>query len=329
VTIAGKRHILSEGKGAKAAAYDAFHRIMAGDPSSGPTAGGISSTELVGAFLLHARRRVGDRTYADYDRYLTDFESYYGGIDANMVAVRHITDWLSAHKGWTSPNTQRNAITAVKTAWAWAHGEGRIAVNGVARCKKPKPVPRIEIISTSDIKRFFDAIGTHEFRLLMEFIYETGCRPGEAYKIEKRHLFLDRNQAVMRGKTTEATSAPRVIYLSERAKQIVGELAKINPTGPLFLNSKGRPWNGHSVACQMRRIRGRSGLGHETIAYAFRHRFITDALLSGKSSKLVAEMAGHQTTTMIDTVYSHLTEHGEEIASAVRDVRPSTKNGGA
>jgi integrase len=53
---------------------------------------------------------------------------------------------------------------------------------------------------------------------------------------------------------------PRIVYVTGRALEITRRLVLANPTGPLFLNDDGRPWNRHSVACAFGRLQVAAGL---------------------------------------------------------------------
>jgi hypothetical protein len=45
-----------------------------------------------------------------------------------------------------------------------------------------------------------------------------------------------------------------VIYLSPRAEEIVTRLAALRPTGPLFLNVGGNPWQAQAIVCRFQRL---------------------------------------------------------------------------
>jgi site-specific recombinase XerD len=67
------------------------------------------------------------------------------------------------------------------------------------------------------------------------------------------------------------------------------------------------------MAARLRYLRAKLGLGKPVTAYSFRHKFITDALLSGMSTAVVAELVGHGSTAMITSHYSHLLQHPVEM----------------
>jgi site-specific recombinase XerD len=56
-------------------------------------------------------------------------------------------------------------------------------------------------------------------------------------------------------------------------------------------------------------LRAKLGLEKPITAYSFRHKFITEALLAGMNTAVVAELVGHRSTAMITSHYSHLLQH--------------------
>lgn len=59
--------------------------------------------------------------------------------------------------------------------------------------------------------------------------------------------------------------------------------------------------------------------------YALRHSFVTRKLVAGVDSHIVAALAGHTDTSMIDRVYSHVADdHAYMLAMARKDVSPGS-----
>jgi integrase len=125
---------------------------------------------------------------------------------------------------------------------------------------------------------------------------------------------------VLPGKTTRKTGRLRTIYLTDHAKTIVDQLASKNPAGPIFRNARGVPWTRNALALAMRRVRTRLGMGSECTAESFRHEWVTDAKLEHPNS-VVAELAGHSSTAMVDKHYGHLNERRDNLSRAAAMVR--------
>ncbi len=96
--------------------------------------------------------------------------------------------------------------------------------------------------------------------------------------------------------------------------ELCRDLAREHPEGPLFRNTRGKPWTRNAIRIRFRNLRKRLGLAPGVVAYAFRHTYITDALEKGVPIASLAELAGHKDTRMISTVYSKLSQKRQHLA---------------
>lgn len=118
-------------------------------------------------------------------------------------------------------------------------------------------------------------------------------------------------------KTSGKTGRPGVIHLNDTALAIFRSLIALHPSGPLFRNSRGKPWTENSINCAARKAREKAGLlDNLAVAYAMRHQYITDAFVRGVPIALVAEMCG-TSPEMIAKVYSHVSKKKSLLMDAV------------
>jgi integrase len=68
----------------------------------------------------------------------------------------------------------------------------------------------------------------------------------------------------------------------------------------VFLNHSGNPWCRSALACQMLRIRRRTGLPKTVKLYGLRHRYGTEGIRNKVNLKLLSMNMGHKTTTMTE-----------------------------
>jgi integrase len=322
VTVQGKRIRLVEGK---AGIKEAYRRFLTLNPEETKSiTARVTGKEVCELFVVFARTNLKPKTHEGYKRFLLPFAAHVGNIDGNEVQPKHVTRFLEQCPAW-GKTTRYNAITAIKRAWNWADNEGHLTLNLLAKMKKPRPARREEIPDDREIARFL-ATAKPDFRLFLDFLYATGCRPGEATIIERRHVDLANREVRFRigeDKTSGKTGKPRVIHLSEDATAILAKLLAAGPSGALFRNSRGNPWNEHSIACAVRKIRERAGLDGRTVAYALRHHWITDALARGVPLATVAEMSGNS-PAIVAKVYAHLSDKKALLMQAADMVRPKT-----
>lgn len=333
-TIQGRRRRLAVGKDARKDAEIEHRRLMHEADRGRAGAGGLTVGELVAAYLTRMDRRVeageiGPTTYGDADRRLSRFVGHFGRTGADRLTPGAVEDWLGEQSDW-GPTTRHDTAGAIRAVFRWARRGKRIAGDPLEGLEKPQRTRRREVVMGADLWPVVrSAIVSWEFLFLAEFLHGTGCRPGEAFKLEARHVDWDRGIAVVPGKQTRKTGRASVIAMSEDVLGWLLPLCEARPIGPVFRTAKGNPWSKNSVNCQVRDLRKRIGVGKDAgvVAYALRHLFATDMLDRGTPVATVSTLLNHGDTRMVMQHYSHLADRHEHLRAAVEDVRPARDGG--
>jgi integrase len=321
VQIEGRKILLAKGRGGRAAAWAAFHKMMASGTATADTLK-IEVETLADLFLDDCQKRLAATTFTWYRGHLQSFSDVHGR--ARMASIRplHVQSWLDRHPDW-SDSTRHGGITAIKRLSAWAKQQGYLDTDRLAGLPRPGIKRRAAHLSQEDVGRICAATTDQDFLDLLTVLRETGCRPSEAYRIEAAMLDQEARVAVLeRSKTSAKTGRPRVLFLTPRAAEILARRAAQYPEGPLLRNTDGAPWNRNAVSLRFRRLRARLGLGPEATAEAFRHGYATDALERGVPIATVAELLGHRGTRMLEAYYSHLHERHDHLRAATGRIRP-------
>ena len=232
----------------------------------------------------------------------------------------HVTRWLEAKK--FNPTTRNKGIGAIKRVLNWGVAEGLLRDNPIQHMKKPQPLRR-EVIVTPQQRRAIFASTDKPLKLVLFVLMETGARPGEVTKVAAENVDLDAGVWIFRRhKTAHRTGRPRIVYLTPAMLKLSRRLIAEHPTGPLFRNSLGNPWDRHSIRLRFKRLRKKLGLPDGLVAYCFRHTFTTEGLVRGVPVAQMAELLGHTSTAMISAHYSHLSEKTAHLRSmAIRATR--------
>jgi integrase len=195
----------------------------------------------------------------------------------------------------------------VKRAFSWGKGEGLINDNPLAHIKNPPIQKRERVISTAERQQILDAIPDKAFNQFVRALLGTGCRPSEVANVTADDVNLELGIWILKKhKTAKKSGKPRIVYLSPEMAELTRELMAINATGPLFRNTRGRPFTRNAWRCRFRRLRQRFPNLDGVVAYSARHTFATDALINGVGLAQVAALLGHSSTTMVSTTYSHI-----------------------
>lgn len=311
---------LAKGKESEAEAFQHFFELMAAvgavevDPA-------VSFNELCHLFVAWSKQHNDSSTTAWYWRFLADFDDQYDG-PVSKLQKRHVEAWLGSHPVW-SQSTQRQAITCVKRVLNWGFEQGYIAEipRGIRSLKRPAMARREAVVEPNQHQQLMDTTD-EPFRQFLFAMRETGARPGEIRIVTAEQVDLDRGVWILaEHKTRKKTDKPRLIYLTQAMVDLSRELMQQAPAGPLFRNSKGKPWSANAVRCRMRRLREKLSLPAGTVAYSYRHTYATDGLIQGVPIADMAELLGHSDTKMISDHYSHLNQRIDHMRNAAGKAR--------
>jgi integrase len=109
-------------------------------------------------------------------------------------------------------------------------------------------------MTPADFEMLVSNVRDEEFRELLVFAFEAGCRPQEARHIEARHVKLDLQRIEIPPPEAKGKRRWRIVYLSEKALEIIKRLMKQRPEGKLFLNLDGNPWKAQAIVCRFQRL---------------------------------------------------------------------------
>lgn len=311
---------------------EAFDKIKGVKPPAGDETDFVNT--VFQAFLDWSKENRGKRTHDRYFDFLNAFDERWPGLTVGQINASHVTTWLNEQKavgadekdpekkkrrGW-GPTTKRNAITALQRAFNWAVKNFGLKLNPIKGMEKPEARTRTTVVPPEEFAQLLENVTDQPFRELLILSYDSGARPQEIKGLEARHVRLEEHRAVLPTEEAKGERAPRAIYFpTERSMEIVTRLAKERPTGLLLLNNGGNPWTGYAVKLRFERLEKK--IGRRLFHYALRHSFITRKLLAGVDSHVVASLAGHRDTGMIDRVYSHVAQdHSFMLAEAQKDI---------
>lgn len=225
------------------------------------------------------------------------------------------------------PGARRATITSVKRCFNWGVSEGLIGRNPVARFKAPRVGRRQQFLTAEQQSALLAAIPPGPFRTYIEIAIETGMRPQEAKLLAARHI--DGSLAVFppnENKTGDKTGRPRVVFLTDRARELLAPLVAKYPDGPLLRNQAGRPWHRHAINSRIRRLIQAGILPTGCCNYTLRHSFATEALRAGVHPEELRHLLGQSSMDMIVAHYSHLDQHRGHLLAAAERARANARN---
>ncbi|MBX3412421.1 MAG: site-specific integrase [Pirellulales bacterium] len=313
VTLDGKQHNLGPDR---AAAFNRYRTLLKSPPKKRKKVEHQSVAVVLDNFLEWTKKHRALRTY---EWYLAHCQSFAKTLPENMsveaLKPYHVQQWVDGHDDWADGH-KRGGMVAVQRAFNWAEKLGYLERSPIHYLEKPKAGRRETIVTPAEFPVMLAAIRRQEFRDLVVTAWETGARPQELIRVEARHVDLQNARWVFPPHEAKVKTRPRIVYLSDTALAITKRLMLKHPKGPLFRNTKGRPWVAYSLNCQYTRIQER--LGRRVCLYVLRHSFATRMLEAGVDALTVAILLGHANPAMLSLTYQHLSHNPKHMLDQIR-----------
>ncbi len=302
----------------KEEAFQKYHEIMASRGLAKIRFKKVA--ELFDTFLGWVEKNRAAGTYYNSKHYLTLFAQRLGpAFTIAKLEGIHVTQWIESNPGW-SPSTGNDAVSIVQRAFNWAVKRGHLPVSPVAYVdEKPRRTRRETVFNPEQWKQLRGLVRDQQFGDLLDFMWATGCRPKEAREIEAHHVDIDNAMIIFPPSEAKGELHERVIFMPDEAVAIIRR--NMREDGPLFLNTKGRPWTKDSINCRFQRLKKK--VGFAACAYGIRHSFATEGLKSGVDSLTLAQLMGHADTSMLSKNYAHLARNPEYLRESVRKLKAS------
>jgi integrase/recombinase XerD len=212
------------------------------------------------------------------------------------------------------------AVVAARGLHRFALREGLSAVDPAAAVRPPTPPRRLpRALPLDDVLALIEAAGFDgtpkavRDQALLEFLYGTGARIGEAVGLDVDDLDLERGTVLLHGKGGK----DRIVPVGGFARDAVAAyLVRGRPTfaaagqaggggsAALFVNSRGGRLSRQSAWTILRSSAERAGLRVTIGPHTLRHSFATHLLDGGADVRVVQELLGHAsvTTTQVYTL---------------------------
>jgi integrase/recombinase XerD len=212
------------------------------------------------------------------------------------------------------------AVVAARGLHRFALREGLSAADPSASVRPPTPPRRLpRALPLDDVLALVEAAGFDgtpkavRDQALLEFLYGTGARIGEAVGLDLDDLDLERGTVLLHGKGGK----DRVVPVGGFAREAISAyLVRGRPTfaaasragrggsAALFVNSRGGRLSRQSAWTILRTSAERAGLRVAIGPHTLRHSFATHLLDGGADVRVVQELLGHAsvTTTQVYTM---------------------------
>jgi integrase len=301
----------------KETAWAKYYELMSVTRGAEPE-GKITVATLVALYLAWCEKNPAPSTYEKNRLHLRGFVTR---VPKTAVIVdlkpHHVHQWIDARYAGLSNTYKHTAITVLKAAMNWAVDQGYIDHSPIARVKKPQPAIRDFFVRSIDWPRLVAAARGQAFTDFVTVMLSTGARPQELRHVEASHFDRELRRLDFPRDESKGKRSQRAVYLDDVAYQIVERLAAQRPKGPIFRNSRGRPWTRHAIGGRFRRLRARLDMP-KLCAYSLRHSHAHWRVITGTDSYVLTLLLGHADGRMLETRYGHVEQDAAFMLAAAR-----------
>lgn len=261
--------------------------------------------------LRHAtlRRHLSTKTFRTYlygiKRLVDHIDKHPRDCDLNEI---HDFQVKMADEQATAYSTYRITCCAIRFLYKEVYPKTWI-VDKIPYPKKDVRLPTV--LAQSEVRSLVMAIDHFEVRAIIQLIYATGMRIGEALGLKPGHIDRARKRIrVVSGKgrkDRELPMSPTVLRLLEAIARYQRDQLGFNPNY-LFPGRGGKtPKDERLVSKHLKPALVRAGITKRVTAHTLRHSFATHQLEHGINIRQLQKLLGHKSlkTTLI---YVHLVE---------------------
>lgn len=269
-------------------------------------------------FLSFATVEAGlqPSTVEAYRRDLRSFLAFKAPLRSfTRVTEKRIRDYLREQReAGRSPGTVARRLTALRLLFRLLISEGTLTRDPTRNIPYPAPGRRLpKILTRGEVDRLLRVadpdgpLGRRE-RLIVEWLYGTGCRVSECSSQKLADIDPELRMAKCTGKGdkermlffNDSTLAALNAYLEVRPR-----LARAHSGDELLLSRSGRPLDRVRIFRILRKRAQRAGLSHLPSPHYLRHSFATHLLEGGADLRAVQELLGHQNLATTQ-IYTHV-----------------------
>ncbi len=242
-------------------------------------------------------------------------ETYDSDGDLGLIESDDIKPFLGwMHDKGLKRNSLRMKISAIRSFFKFCKKKGLLPVNpasGVATPKKDKRLPSFMLKNEiNDLVENFDVSTPEGARncALVELIYGTGMRIGEALSIKYNELDFRSGSLRVIGKGNKERIVPigkKAIESIQHYLKLRCQLSKNKTEKHLFLGKSGKKLDASVAYRIINRNMSKVSESKQKSPHVLRHSFATHLLDNGADIRSVSEMLGHASLSTTQ-IYTHL-----------------------
>ncbi len=270
---------------------------------------------------LKVELNYSDNTISSYEIELFKYKEF---LDINKIEyltitkdeVREYLKYLD-NKKYKSRSIAKN-ISSIRSFYRYLVSVEKLSKNIFASIRNPKLEKKLpNYISEMDIVNIFNFVNKKNYKkniftnrnlLLLEMLYDTGCRVSELVRIELNNINESEKSIRVYGKGKkerivyfgEYTLDILNLYLIDREELLIGKESEY-----LFVSKKSGHLTPRRVAQIINEVMDEIEIKNKITPHTFRHTFATHLLNHNADLRSVQELLGHSSLSTTQ-VYTHV-----------------------
>ncbi len=270
---------------------------------------------------LKVERNDSPYTLVSYEEELEKYKKYLEKQKINYLKItkEEIRTYLKYLDGLKYKNRSiAKNLSTLRSFYRYLVGEGKLEKNVFASIKNPKLEKKLPnfvseidmetILAFPNIDTYQKTIYTNRDLLLLEMLYDTGCRVSELASIQLKDM--DRNERKIRilGKGGKE----RIVYYGEYTQDTLKEylmdrelLLENKKSDYLFVAKNSSKITTRRIAQILDSIMELVAIKNNVTPHTLRHTFATHLLNNGADLRSVQELLGHSSLSTTQ-IYTHV-----------------------
>lgn len=275
----------------------------------------VTVTVLFERFQAHRTKTLYSQSLAKYKalhKPLLTFFKTKAAVKVDVDTAEKFRDYLSLG---VAPATVRERLTTVNACWEWGIKTKLLTGNPwgeVLRSVKVPPKQRPKPFTKSEVEAILDGFRTSPvygyYVDFVEFLFSTGCRPGEAIALQWKNLSDDCSvvwigQSFTRNGERKPTKTNRArrFRLPKRVQSMLKDRCEgRSPDALVFPARRGGRIDDHNFCTRAWvQILAESRVEYQS-PYHCRHTFISHSLERGMAPVTLAEIVGNSVKVLLE-----------------------------
>lgn len=216
-----------------------------------------------------------------------------GDKELNEVRLEQLKVYLSSLEHLKAQSLGHR-IRFIRSLFRWAQDEGYVAGNPAAKLREPKMGKRLpKALSEEDIELLREGCVSPLEHALVEFLYTTGCRIGEAARLNRNAVDWESRSLIVRGKGDKEREVYFNIKCGIWLKRYLRERKDTDMA--LFVTQRApHRMSISQIRYIIKRVARRAGVEANVYPHKLRHSYATHLLNNGAPLEGIQTLLGHE-----------------------------------